>query len=310
MKKILFGFSVFCITLVSAQNYPDYYPQGRDSDSYYGEMEDEFYFPDDYYYEYPADYYNNDLYHSYYKDYRQSISNVNWNRFFSQYRLSPYQMQQIMMLNNSFNSYAAWNSYYRYNPDRWYYDRFYALQRIMGPRTFVIFQNTYYRGYNPVLYYQDYNRVHYARNVYVVPRYRYVNTQNYRINRTQFHQTNPLQNIGFQESNRSGRTSAANSSFRDTTSKTASPAPQSFRNSSVQRNTSERNSAVPAPVRGAVRGNANGFRNDSSRKVGATSSSAPSRNVDQSPGNSRRQNAAPRTPASTSRNSGNSFTTR
>ena len=57
MKKILFGLSVFFATLISAQNYPDYYPTNS-NDGYYG---DEYYFPDDYYYQYPSDYYTNAL---------------------------------------------------------------------------------------------------------------------------------------------------------------------------------------------------------------------------------------------------------
>ncbi|MCB4234419.1 hypothetical protein LDL59_03015 [Kaistella anthropi] len=64
--------------MISAQNYPDYYPTNS-NDGYYG---DEYYFPDDYYYQYPSDYYANALYQSYYNDYQRSIYDVNWNRFF------------------------------------------------------------------------------------------------------------------------------------------------------------------------------------------------------------------------------------
>lgn len=110
MKKIFLGLSVLFVTLISAQNYPS------DNNTSYN---DGFYFPDDYYYEYPPDYYTNDLYQGYYNDYRRSIVDVNWNRFFSQYRLAPWQIQQIMMLNDSYASYASWDSYYRFNPDRW-----------------------------------------------------------------------------------------------------------------------------------------------------------------------------------------------
>ncbi|WP_185145798.1 hypothetical protein [Chryseobacterium sp. SNU WT5] len=211
MKKILLGLSVFLMTLVSAQNYPDYYPNSSyGSDQNYSDYDDEFYFPDDYYYEYPSDYYSSDLYRSYYNDYRKSIYNVNWNRFFATYRLSPWQVQEIMMLNESFPSYSAWNSYYRYNPDRWYYDRFYALQRILGPNVFVVFQNNYYRGYNPIVYYQNYNRRHYARNIYVVPRYRNINVNVYRVNRNEYHQSNPRVNIGFTKDQRSRATQSNN----------------------------------------------------------------------------------------------------
>ena len=47
MKKILFGLSVFFTTLISAQNYPDYYP--NNNNGYYDDYDDEFYFPEDYY---------------------------------------------------------------------------------------------------------------------------------------------------------------------------------------------------------------------------------------------------------------------
>ena len=126
------------------------------------------------------------------------------------HRLSSWQVQQIMMLNDSFSSYSAFNSYYRYNPDRWYYDRFYAMQRILGPSVFVVFQNNYYNGYNPIIYYQNYNRRHYARNVYVIPRYRNVNVNVYKVNKVQYHQTNPRQNIGFQPTPRTGQTANSN----------------------------------------------------------------------------------------------------
>lgn len=58
MKKILLGLSVFFATLISAQNYPDYYPNSNNNNGgYYSDYDDEYYFPDDYYYQYPSDYY-------------------------------------------------------------------------------------------------------------------------------------------------------------------------------------------------------------------------------------------------------------
>ncbi len=321
MKKILLGFSVFLMTLVSAQNYPDYYPNNGNGNNYYGDVDDQFYFPDDYYYEYPADYYNNDLYRNYYSDYRQSINDVNWNRFFASHRLSPWQMQQVMMLNNSYDSYSSWNSVYRYNPDRWYYDRFYALQRILGPSTFVIFQNNYYNGYSPVVYYQNYNRRHYARNIYVVPRYRQTNINIYRVNKIQYHQTNPRQNIGFNESSRTGRTANSNgfrdNGFRNDTavqgnssrsSNTARTENQSFRNETKSGTASTRNSSVRNESR--TSSNNSGFRNDSSSRAQSSRSAAPSRKVESAPQNRGNQNTNSRTPGSSSRNSGNRFTTR
>ena len=323
MKKILLGFSVFLMALVSAQNYPDYSQNNNNygNGNYYGDADDQFYFPDDYYYEYPSDYYSNDLYRGYYDDYRQSIYDVNWNRFFASHRLSPWQVQQIMMLNDSFSSYSAWNSAYRYNPDRWYYDRFYAMQRILGPNLFIVFQNNYYNGYNPVIYYQNYNRNHYARNIYVIPRYRQTNINVYRVNKVQYHQTNPRQNIGFNETQRIGQTGNNNGSrdngFRndglkiDNTSRNNSirSSNDSQRSNTMRTESSNtRNNSIRTQSQApAVNG---GFRNDTGSRNESLRNTAPVRKVESAPRNSTRQNTESRTPSSSSRNSGQSFTTR
>ena len=326
MKKILLGLSVFLMTLVSAQNYPDYYPNGNNSNgynngNYYGNEDDEFYFPDDYYYEYPSDYYSNALYQDYYNDYRRSINDVNWNRFVAMQRLSPWQVQQIMMLNDSFSSYSAFNSYYRYNPDRWYYDRFYAMQRILGPSVFIVFQNNYYQGYNPIVYYQNYNRRHYARNIYVVPRYRNVNINVYKVNKVQYHQTNPRQNIGFQPTPKTGSTANLNGTrdngFRNDGMKTEA----NTRNNSIRTdNNDERNNAVRKEsantrnnsVRTQPQAPANngGFRNDSGTRNESVRSAAPTRKVERNSGTRSNQKTESRTPSSSPRNSGQRFTTR
>ncbi|WP_156831954.1 hypothetical protein [Kaistella palustris] len=257
MKKIYLGLSVFFAALTSAQSYPDYYPNSAGDYAYYGDAEDAAYFPDDYYYNYPSDYYTNNLYESYYNDYQRSIYDVNWNRFFARYQLAPWQVQQIIMLNNSFPTYAAWNSYYRMNPDRWYYDRFYALERIMGPQIFVVFQNNYYRGYNPVVYYQNYRRQHYVTNIYVVPRYRNINVNRYRIDRVQYHQTAPRQQFGFQNTPQSNTSTPGNG----------------FRNDAALQNNSNNNgfragNSTVAPV--TPRANVDGFRNNATPQREAT----------------------------------------
>lgn len=266
MKKLLLGISVFVATLSSAQIYKDYYPTNYPGGGYYEDYDDEYYFPDDYYYEYPADYYTSDLYRSYYNDYRRSIYDVDWNRFFRTYRLSSWQVQEIMMLNDRFGSYSAWNSYYRYNPDRWYYDRFYALERILGPKVYVIFQNNYYQGYNPVSYYQNYRRVHYRPTVYVVPRYQRVNVNRYRVDRVQYHKTNPRQKIGFRDTprgqNSQGNTGSNSSGFRkDGNVKTQE---REFRNEGNYKaqNQGLRNGADPVRVapRAKTENNERGFR--------------------------------------------------
>lgn len=308
MKKILFLLSVFLTTLISAQNHNDYgsyYHQGN---------EDEFYFPDDYYYQYPVDYYNRDLYKNYYDDYRRSIYDVNWNRFFAKYRLAPWQVQQIMILNDSFPSFAAWNSFYRYNPDRWYYDRFYALQRILGPQVFLVFQNNYYQGYHPVFYYENYKRRHYARSVYVIPRYQKVNINAYRVNRTQYHQSNPRADIGFQQTSRTGlpRNSNANrdNGFTDQNNarnNSIRPENGSLSNQ-VIKNENSRNNGTRNDFRNpTVDG---GFRNSEPRRKENLENTAHSVRTERNPGNRSNQNQESRTPNSGSRNSGQRFTAR
>ncbi|MPS63278.1 MAG: hypothetical protein DI622_10910 [Chryseobacterium sp.] len=200
MKKILIGFAMSFATLSFAQQYPNngwgdddgYYQD----DGYYSDQDDQNYFPDDYYYNYPQDYYPQDYYQSNYNDYRNSIVSINWNVFFAQNRLSRWQIDQVLRLNNLYISFSAWNNFYRYNPDRWYYDRFYALERILGPRVFVVFRNDYYRGYSPVVYFQNYRRTHYASICRPMPRYRNVNINIYRVDRAKFRRMdNPTINI-------------------------------------------------------------------------------------------------------------------
>ncbi len=226
MKKILLGL-LFLGSLSFAQNYPDYYPTNNNYDNgYYTDSDDEYYFPEDYYYQYPNDYYTNDYYSNSYNDYQRSINNINWNRFFVENRLSPWQIQQIMYLNEMYPSFTSWNNYYHYNPNRWYYDRYYALQQILGAQVFVVFQNVYYGGYSPVVYYRDYCMTHYRPNIYVMPRYRNVNINLYRVDRRQYHQNNgyyynPRQGYGFKNSPRSGsngnwNNSSNNNGFRNT----------------------------------------------------------------------------------------------
>lgn len=314
MKKILFGLSVFFTTLMSAQIYQDYYPTSGSGVGYSEEYSDEFYFPDDYYYEYPADYYTSNMYKSYYDDYRRSIYDVNWNRFFSTYRLAPWQIQEIIRLNDQFSSFSAWNSFYRYNPDRWYYDRFYSLERILGPRIFVVFQNNYYNGYNPVVYYQNYRRQHYATHVYVVPRYRNINVNRYRVDRVKYHQTNPRQNIGFRNmprtANSNGNNAQRANGFREGAA-TQTPRTEGLRNGgdSVVRSS-------PRVQNGGLRSSEvrpqakqpktdNGLRNNNS----GTRATVPQRKIES---NSAPRNQSPglRTPAASSRTPGQRLTSR
>ncbi|CAD7802944.1 hypothetical protein CHRY9390_01001 [Chryseobacterium aquaeductus] len=208
MKKIFLGFALTLATLSFAQQYPNngYNDGYGENDDYYSDQDDQNYFPDDYYYNYPQDYYPQDYYQSYYNDYRNSIVNVNWNVFFQQNRLNRWQIDQILYLNNLYSNFSNWNNFYRYNPDRWYYDRFYAMERILGPRVFVVFQNNYYQGHRPIVYFQNYRRSYYTPRFRVMPRYRNVNINVYRVDRSSFRRNdnptlNVVRNSGFRNGN-------------------------------------------------------------------------------------------------------------
>lgn len=300
MKKIFLGLAFGLGVLTSAQQYPNngwgddgYY---QNDNGYYSDEDDRNYFPDDYYYNYPQDYYPSDYYQSYYNDYRNSIVNIDWNGFFVQNRLSRWQVDQIIRLNNLYASFTAWNNFYRYNPDRWYYDRFYALERIMGPRVFVVFQNNYYRGASPIIYFQNYRRTYYAPRYAVMPRYRNVNINIYRVDRSRirridnptfevissrpnngFRENGSFRNSGNRNNNNSGsfrgnsdhsgfRGNPGNDSFRNNNSggfRGNSSEPGGFRNNNggFRGNNEGRREAAPAPSRennGGFRGNNGG----------------------------------------------------
>lgn len=189
MKKI---FSVLALGAISL-GFGQYYPQSGKGD--WGTevySNEDGYFPDDYYYEYPTDYYSDDYYQGYYSDYRRSISAIDWNRFFYEYNLSPQQISMVMDLNRRFDSYAMWSNYYRMNPDRWYYDRFYALQNILGRRVYVVFRQKYYNGYDPVDYFRSYRTQHYSNVYYVRPRYRNTDISRYWVDRNRYQGNNGI----------------------------------------------------------------------------------------------------------------------
>ena len=302
MKKIFIGFALGLATLTFAQQYPnngwgndDYY---GNNDGYYSDEDDRYYFPDDYYYNYPQDYYPQDYYQSYYNDYRQSIISINWNNFFIQNRLNRWQIDQILYLNNLYANFAAWNNFYRFNPDRWYYDRFYAMERILGPRVFVVFQNNYYHGSSPIVYFQNYRRTYYTPRFRVTPRYRNVNINIYRVDRNSFRRNdNPTLNV------------VRNSGFRNGNGNSSG-----FRNNNGVRNGNNggfRNS--DNGVRGnngnnGVRGNSGngGFRSESPRMETPRAENNSPRNNDN--GGFRSESprmASPRVESSSPRNNGN-----
>ncbi len=256
MKKIILGAAVFFATLVSAQYYPN---NGWGNDGYsngsYSDRDDEYYFPDDYYYEYPDDYYSDDYYNNYYDDYRRSISMINWQRFFMEYRLSRMQINMILDLNRQFDSFYTWNSYYRMNPNRWFYDRFYALERILGPRIFIVFQNNYYNGYSPVVYYTNRWNNYYRPRYHVMPYYRTVNINIYKVNRYDYHRS-----VGNQYGWNQPRNSHNPGGFRE----------DNNRNSGGFRNPSDGNRNQNGGFRnqndnGGFRGNNSGTRENTTR---------------------------------------------
>lgn len=265
MKKILLGFALAVSTLSFAQQYPN---NGYGNDGYgnnngsYSDDDDRDYFPDDYYYNYPQDYYPQDYYQSQYGDYRNSIININWNVFFQQNRLNRWQIDQILYLNNLYSSFSGWNNFYRYNPDRWYYDRFYAMERILGPRVFVVFQNNYYHGNRPTAYFQNYRRTYYTPKFRVMPRYRNVNINIYRVDRSSFRgQDNPtlkvVRNSGFRNGNNNSSGGFRNS---DNSVKSNNRNDGGFRNSENKvRNDNSNNGGRNNPNNG-------GFRNNDNRR--------------------------------------------
>ncbi|WP_241507551.1 hypothetical protein [Chryseobacterium piscium] len=308
MKNIFIGFALSLATLSFAQQYPNN-GWGNDgsygnNDGYYNDEDDRNYFPDDYYYNYPQDYYPSDYYQSYYNDYRQSIININWNGFFAQHRLNRWQIDQIMYLNNLYSSFSSWNNFYRYNPDRWYYDRFYAMERILGPRVFVVFQNNYYHGSSPIVYFQNYRRTHYVPTYRVMPRYRNVNINIYRVDRGSFRRNdNPTLNVV--RSSRAGSIRNGNSSggFRNSDS-----------NNGV-RNNNGNNGIRNNNGNGEVRSNG-GFRGNNTRNEGGQRqrevAPRPENNAPRNNGNGgfraqpRKENSSPRQQNSSPRQQNNS----
>ncbi len=264
MKNIAFALLLMISAQSFAQNYPDYgYPyQGSYDD-------DDNYFPEDYYYQYPRDYYTDAFYRDAYNDYRRSIKMVNWNHFFRTHRLSPWQIDQIIYLNQMYSSFARWDAYYRYNPERWYYDRFYALENILGPQIFIVFQNNYYHGYNPMVYYRDYCRNHYRPSVYVRPVYRNININIYRQNPRNYHRDHGYyysQRNGFDFKDAPERLKNYNPGFRSSVSRNQNSNSAGFRdndNQSGQRIPSSNNGFRNDIKKDAPRNstNDNGFRN-------------------------------------------------
>lgn len=162
--------------------------------------------------------------------------------FCIEFRLSPYQIREIRILNSRFSNYGNWQRYYRYNPNRWYYDRFIALERILGPRIYVVYYQRYYRNYNPIVYYQNYRVKHYRPTVYVTPRYRNVDVRTFK---NDAYRTGGFRNNDrAYNDNRNFEKSRENSGFRSGSSDERPRNNGGFR-SSDSRNDNDRNYGKP-----------------------------------------------------------------
>lgn len=96
---------------------------------------------------------------NYYNDYRGSVSSINWGQLAIFLGLNKNQINQLTVLNNRYPDYNSWNRAYAKEPNRWYNDRYYEIERIMTPEQYKKFYSRYYNGQNPRLKYDnDYRR--------------------------------------------------------------------------------------------------------------------------------------------------------
>ncbi|AZB07810.1 hypothetical protein EG344_02585 [Chryseobacterium sp. G0162] len=96
---------------------------------------------------------------NYYNDYRGSVSSINWGQVAIFLGLNRNQINQLTVLNNRYPDYNSWNHVYAKEPNRWYNDRYYEIERIMTPEQYKKFYSRYYSGQNPRLKYDnDYRR--------------------------------------------------------------------------------------------------------------------------------------------------------
>ena len=320
-KKILISALLVFAGFAFAQQYPANNSYSNSNDSYYSSGNnydnDNFDYPDDYYYDYPNDYYPQNYYESYYNDYRNSIISINWSAFFHRYRLNRFQIEQIIDLNNRYQNFNSWDSYYGSNPDRWYYERFNALQIILGPQIFVIFQNHYYQGYNPVAYFQNYRRSYYEPRYEVRMPYRHINVAQYRVDKDNY--KNPRDDNGLYDPNqRNSSNSLKNRTLQNTENSnresngfrngTKTESTQSVRNAIPTENTRDNgfrsvngNQADTPRISGneGNRRNEGGFRSESSNRTNTPIISQPAENRGSEGGF--RSSSSDRIPESTSR---------
>lgn len=98
---------------------------------------------------------------------------MNWQTLVAELLLTLQQKDQLFALNSRYPTYDSWNTRYVNNPDRWRTDRYYEIERILGPTKYTKFKNKYYKGQNPVAVYNR-NKNNYKphtkgnKNVHVV----------------------------------------------------------------------------------------------------------------------------------------------
>lgn len=100
---------------------------------------------------------------SYYNDYRGSVSSINWGQVAIFLGLNNNQINQLTLLNNRYPDYNSWNRAYGKEPNRWYTDRYYAMEKIMTPVQYKKFYSQYYQGQNPRVKYDNDYRNHHDR---------------------------------------------------------------------------------------------------------------------------------------------------
>ena len=100
---------------------------------------------------------------TYYNDYRGSVSSINWGQVAIFLGLNNNQINQLTLLNNRYPDYNSWNRAYGKEPNRWYTDRYYAMEKIMTPVQYKKFYSQYYQGQNPRVKYDNDYRNHHDR---------------------------------------------------------------------------------------------------------------------------------------------------
>ncbi|MGH1516409.1 hypothetical protein [Chryseobacterium sp. JK1] len=102
---------------------------------------------------------------NYYNDYRGSIASINWGQVAIYLGLNKAQINQLTILNSRYPDYNSWNHMYGREPNRWYTDRYYAMEKIMTPEQYRRFYARYYQGLNPRLKYDNDYRKYRGRSM-------------------------------------------------------------------------------------------------------------------------------------------------